>query len=129
MIKALFLQERNFGEINDLSRLRQLEIASDWDRIENMLQDDDFWWFINKSENKIPARIEFIFDIIRSVAIKNDPEILERKNLTLNEIESRKKTNPTIEEIIGTDRFATFRYFSPKFEKQIDFDIIKKEWK
>jgi len=129
LIKALFLQERNFGEVNDLSRLRQLEIASDWDRIENMLQDDDFWWFLNKEENKIPARIEFVFDIIKSVAIKNDPEVLDRIKMTPAEIESRKKSNPTIEEVIGTDRYATFRYFSPKFEKQVDLETIKREWK
>ncbi|MBK8448728.1 MAG: DUF262 domain-containing protein [Saprospiraceae bacterium] len=53
LIKALFLQEGNFGaDKNELAKLRQLEIANEWDRIENTLQDDYFWEFLNKGENK-----------------------------------------------------------------------------
>lgn len=128
LIKALFLQEGNFGaDKNELAKLRQLEIANEWDRIENTLQDDDFWWFLNKGENKKASRIELIFDLIKNVAIKNDPELIHRKNnpIDLNE---RRKTNPTIEETIGTDQFATFRFFYQRFNGKIDFGFIKKEW-
>jgi uncharacterized protein with ParB-like and HNH nuclease domain len=108
LIKALFLQEGNFGaDKNELAKLRQLEIASEWDRIENTLQDDDFWWFLNKGENKKASRIEFIFDIICAVAQINQPDIIES---------------------IGTDKYATFRYFYQRFDGKIDFDFIKKEW-
>lgn len=128
LIKALFLQEGNFGaDKNELAKLRQLEIANEWDRIENTLQDDDFWWFLNKGENKKPSRIEFIFDLIKSVAIKNDPEIKYRESNPV-ELEERKKTNPSIEETIGTDQFATFRFFYQRFDSKSDFDFIKKEW-
>ncbi len=128
LIKALFLQEGNFGsDKNELAKLRQLEIANEWDRIENTLQDDDFWWFLNKGENKKPSRIEFIFDLIKSVAIKNDPEIKYRESNPV-ELEERKKTNPSIEETIGTDQFATFRFFYQRFDGKSDFDFIKKEW-
>lgn len=128
LIKALFLQEGNFGtDKNELAKLRQLEIANEWDRIENTLQDDDFWWFLNKGENKKPSRIEFIFDLIKSVAIKNDPELKFRET-NIVDLEERKKTNPSIEEAIGTDQFATFRYFYQRFDGKSDFDFIKEEW-
>jgi len=90
-----------------LAKLRQLEFANEWDRIENTLQDDDFWWFLNKGENKKPSRIEFIFDIICAIAQKMQPDIIES---------------------IGTDKYATFRYFYQRFDGKSDFDFIKKEW-
>lgn len=108
LIKALFLQEGNFGaDKNELAKLRQLEIANEWDRIENSLQDEDFWWFLNKGENKKASRIEFIFDIICAVAQKHEPEIIES---------------------IGTDKYATFRYFYLRFGNKRDFKFIKNEW-
>lgn len=132
LIKALFLQEREFykgkEKENEIAKLKQLQIATEWDRIENALQNDDFWWFINEIENKIPARIDFIFNLIKEVKISNDPEIAEREKLNANQIESRKRTNPTIEERIGSDSYSTFRYFDQEFDRQIDFDKLKKEW-
>jgi hypothetical protein len=128
LIKALFLQEGNFGEDkNELAKLRQMEIANEWDIIENTLQDDDFWWFLNKEENKVSSRIEFIFDIIKNLAIKNDPEVKFRLNNSVD-LEERKKTNPTIEEIIGSDQYATFRFFYRRFDSKFDYDFIKNEW-
>jgi uncharacterized protein with ParB-like and HNH nuclease domain len=129
LIKALFLQEGNFGEDkNELAKLRQLEIANEWDRIENSLQDDDFWWFLNKGENRQASRIEFIFDLIKNIAIKNDPELAIRI-LNPDEIEERKITNPSLEEMIGTDRYATFRFFYQRFDGKNNFDFIKTEWR
>jgi len=136
LIKALFLQERDFYKAkengkdkeNEIAKLKQLEIAGEWDKIENALQDDGFWWFINKEKKNIPARIEFIFDFICSKAIKDDPEVAIRKKLNPEQIEIRMKLNPTIEERIGTDRYATFRYFYQKFDTQIDFETLRNEW-
>ncbi|HPY81955.1 MAG TPA: DUF262 domain-containing protein, partial [Bacteroidales bacterium] len=46
LIKALFLNSSNFPDSNSESlRLKELEIASEWDRIEYTLQDDSFWYF------------------------------------------------------------------------------------
>ncbi|MCH8535901.1 MAG: DUF262 domain-containing protein, partial [Flavobacteriaceae bacterium] len=65
LIKALFLNSSNFEkEDKDILRLKQLEIASEWDRIENALQDNSFWYFINKSEKNLATRIEFIFNLM-----------------------------------------------------------------
>lgn len=107
LIKALFLQERNFGDANETAKLRQLEIANEWDRIENALQDDEFWWFLNKGENIKPTRIEFILDLICSSAINHDPSIIEK---------------------IGADRYSTFRFFYQKFDSSNNYEFIKSEW-
>jgi hypothetical protein len=65
LIKALFLNSSNFPNADtEKLRLKQLEIASEWDRIEYALQDDSFWYFINENENKLATRIEFIFNLM-----------------------------------------------------------------
>jgi uncharacterized protein with ParB-like and HNH nuclease domain len=65
LIKALFLNRSNFKNTSDIEkiRLKQLEIASEWDNIENSLQDDAFWYFLNKEDNFANPRIEFLFDL------------------------------------------------------------------
>jgi len=63
LIKALFLNSSNFEKTNEKLRLRQLEISTEWDLIEQSFQDDRFWYFI--SQNKATTnRIEFIFDLM-----------------------------------------------------------------
>ncbi len=106
LIKALFLQERNFG-VGDGAKLKQLQIAHEWDQIENFLQDENFWWFLNKSNNEASSHIEFIFDMICKIAIKNDEEISK---------------------LLGNDKFVTFRYFNLLFGEEIDYEIIKNNW-
>lgn len=65
LIKALFLNSSNFGNYDaEKLRLKQLEIATEWDRIEYVLQDDSFWYFIDKQENILPTRIDFIFNLM-----------------------------------------------------------------
>lgn len=112
LIKALFLQKRNFGS-HEVAERKQIEIANEWDKIENTLQNEDFWWFLNKGENKIPAKIEFLFDTIFNIA-KNEAQ----ENGTLNDFEKE----------YGTDRHATFRYFNVKFNNNLTSEIIKEEW-
>jgi hypothetical protein len=108
LIKALFLRERNFSEDKELMELRQLQIASEWDRIENALQNDDFWWFLNKEKNDLPARIEFIFELMREIALQKKPSLKEK---------------------IGGDQYAAFRYFYTIFaEEKNNYETIKKTW-
>ena len=65
LIKALLLKESNYSEDGKITYLRQMEIASEWDMIENTLQDDKVWFFINRQYLKQPeVRIEYIFDSI-----------------------------------------------------------------
>lgn len=71
LIKALFLNSSNFQNQESKLRLRQLEIATEWDNIENSLQNDKFWFFLN--QNSVSTnRIEFIFKLINEEPDPND---------------------------------------------------------
>ncbi|GHV96522.1 hypothetical protein AGMMS50293_28420 [Spirochaetia bacterium] len=72
LIKALFLQKDNFNE-NKLS-LNQLQIASEWDIIENKLQNDDYWLFLYNLDNefKYENHIEYIFDLFKNKTIDSE---------------------------------------------------------
>lgn len=65
LIKALFLQKRNFSEEN--ATLKKIQIASEWDNMEKTLQDNTFWFFIYNPDNplKYENRIEYIFDLMK----------------------------------------------------------------
>ncbi|AYL94250.1 DUF262 domain-containing protein [Mucilaginibacter celer] len=73
LIKALFLRKDNFSE-KERQHIyaRQLEIASEWDRMENTLQKDPFWYFIHDNSTKYDTRIEFIFDLLKGKMAKHD---------------------------------------------------------
>lgn len=94
LIKALFLNRSNFSKDESI-RLRQQEMASEWDNIEYALQNEEFWLFLNKPDYKKPTRIDFIFDLI-----------CEQNKLNIN------KDN------IGTDQYCTFRYFYEYFKTE-----------
>ncbi len=72
LIKALFLNSSNFNNNENKLRLRQLEIATEWDNIEFSLQDNRFWFFLNQKQ-KSTNRIEFIFDLMNTEKDFSDP--------------------------------------------------------
>ena len=63
LIKALFLQEKNFSHESDMT-IHRYEMAEDWDRIEHKLQDNAFWYFLTKETPASYSRIELLFDLI-----------------------------------------------------------------
>jgi len=64
LVKALFLQKCNKYDPGTIY-LKQLQIASEWDKIEYTLQNNSFWYFINDNKIKYSSRIEFILDLIK----------------------------------------------------------------
>ena len=95
LIKALFLNRSNFGgKDSEHLKLRQQEIASEWDNIEYALQNDEFWLFLHEKGYDRPTRIDFIFDLIC-------------EHETLGKFEN-----------IGSDEYKTFRYFYEYFKSQ-----------
>lgn len=96
LIKALFLNRSNFGEKDsEHLKLRQQEIASEWDYIEYTLQNDEFWLFLHEKGYDRPTRIDFIFDLI-----------------------CEQKTLGTFHNI-GSDDYRTFRYFYEYFHTEL----------
>jgi hypothetical protein len=60
LIKALLLRKGNFDPAEEW--LRQVQISTEWNIIEQTLQDDDFWYFIHSAEDDYANRIEYLFD-------------------------------------------------------------------
>ncbi len=73
LIKAHFLHNVAKGEEERVARLRQVEMAQEWDAIEQRLQDDNVWYFLNAAPDEaMPNRIESIFDILAKKPAKSD---------------------------------------------------------
>lgn len=71
LIKALFLNSSIFHSSNiETMRLRQIEIANEWDNIETSLQNNKFWYFLS-DEQKDDNRIEYIFNLMND---SGDPD-------------------------------------------------------
>ncbi|WP_075349674.1 DUF262 domain-containing protein [Algoriphagus marinus] len=64
LIKAMFLRKDNFDQAR--ASLKQIQIAAEWDSIEQTLQQDEFWYFVYDTSNplKYENRIEYIFDLM-----------------------------------------------------------------
>lgn len=64
LIKALLLNDSNYSGAD--AELRKINLATEWNLIEQDLHYDRFWYFLNRSHNpmKYSSRIEFIFDVI-----------------------------------------------------------------
>ena len=91
------MNSSNFGEeYNSTVRLRQQEIATEWDKIEYTLQNNDFWLFLNNVGYEKPTRIDILFDIIRRKNSKQDS-------------------------IGDSDEYATFRYFYENFKSNKEY--------
>ncbi len=63
LVKALFLKGSNFETSSQYHN--QLKISQEWDEIEQWLQNDEFWFFLN-NYNKEANRIEFILNLVTS---------------------------------------------------------------
>ena len=110
LIKALLLNRSNFGEKDsEHLKLRQQEIASEWDNIEYTLQNDEFWLFLHEKGYDRPTRIDFIFDLI-----------CERNSLNLRE---------ELYKSIGNDDYKTFRYFYEYFKQNEEVQDSKQNAK
>lgn len=101
LIKALILNSSNFDSNNQYDiRIRQQEISLQWDNIENKFEDDQFWLFLHKKDEKFEMRIDWLFNIICEKDLFN-------LNLSDNELGKKEK-----------DKYRTFRYFYHKFRQK-----------
>ena len=68
LVKALLLKDDNFEDLDDNSLyLKQLEMAGEWDRMEQVFHDNCFWYFINPEPEDARfncTRIDFLLELI-----------------------------------------------------------------
>lgn len=136
LIKALFLQKRDDSEV---SKIQQIQIAKEWDQIEATLQNKRIWAFLNKDLPDVPAHIEFIFDVIFSVDGDNEKDqygkneyfkkhgVLPNEDVKKQRLEKEALGEHKFADKYGTDEYASFRFFSARFEK-VDRAVIEDEW-
>lgn len=111
LIKALMLNSSNFRDTDEYAvRLRQQEIALQWDTIENTLGNDEFWLFLHSVDERYDTRIDWIFDLI----CDND-----RLGIGATDKEIGEK---------GRERNRTFRYFNKAFKASDRREAILKVW-
>lgn len=102
LIKALFLSKGNYGNQSKDTYTHQLDISNKWNQIEYTLQDDDLWNFIIKSQNNLPTRIDYIFDLI-----------VQNKGFSIKE------------------EYDVFRYYYPLYVKSLQTqknDFVETNW-
>ncbi len=118
LIKALFLNSSNFSFHDEKLKLRQLEIASEWDAIEQALQRDKFWYFLTANKKAI-NRIEFIFELMNTEIDKDDKYSTFRFFSNKFQRHSKKE----IEEVWG-DIKKRFQRFNEWFDNRTLFHKI-----
>ncbi|MBJ8054819.1 DUF262 domain-containing protein [Bacillus cereus] len=67
LIKALFLSKNNLGP--DITqhkylKMKQVELATQWDAIETHLQNPNFWYFLQSTQGKYENHIEWLFELV-----------------------------------------------------------------
>lgn len=96
LLKALFLNALKApkeGTSAETFKIRQSELANQWDMIEHTLQNPDFWAFVAPhQQTNIYTRIELLFDLISG-------KFIASKSLSYQQILQRKQ------------EYYTFQYF------------------
>lgn len=92
LIKALFLKTWPNESDKELFKAKQIQISNEWDSIENTLQNDSFWYFINDNKKNYINRIEYIFDIIKN-NLDNKNEIRHTFNEYYNDFFENSENN------------------------------------
>ena len=137
LIKALFLQKRNFAK--ETATLKQIQIASEWDIVEKTLQDDAFWFFIYNPENPLQYdnRIEYVFDLMKGKT--KESEFYHTFNEFYKDFSNNEKGNKPIDDVwLDIKRFFLtfegwfkdyefFHYVGYLIDCKKDINIIKNE--
>lgn len=96
LIKALFIIDKK-NPNKTIQDLKQNQIATEWDRIEYELQNEEFWYFINgdPKNSKYTTRIDYLFELIKGspkdakdiyYTYKEYDKDLKNNNLNWNEV-------------------------------------------
>lgn len=115
LIKALFLRTQNLESQEHIQMQRALE----WENIENTLQNDAFWCFLNAKGIDMPNRIDFIFNLrykkeTLSVLNQADDNLDGKVDTLLRDCETKLATNNFV-----------FNYFYDKFDGKSNVELIQ----
>ena len=74
LIRALFLSSNKSGQVAD--QAFQHRLALEWDRMEALLQEPDFWGFLSNETPPEGGRIRLLFQLCTSEEVKDDNHAL-----------------------------------------------------
>ena len=79
LIKALFILDITRKHSPEVAKLKSYALAGTWDRIENKLQDDQFWYFICNQPyyQKLDTRIDFLLDLANNRLVSDSEKAKE----------------------------------------------------
>jgi hypothetical protein len=134
LVKALLLQSDKYSEDErEFNKMKLFEIATEWDRIEYTLQNEEFWYFINNHNNIKPTHIEFIFDLIADKINKEkkyfDPKPLKHATFLIfseylqDLIDNGKERIDAVEDI-WQQVAEYFEYFNDWYRNRVLFHYI-----
>src|SRR5690606_27065878 len=65
LIKALFILDLKRNVVPEIAKLKAFELANEWDRIETLLHDNAFWYFLCDRDyyKQLPTRIDLLIDL------------------------------------------------------------------
>jgi len=88
LIKGLFINSQKDNN-REIQKLKQTELASEWNQIEQALHDPSFWFFINNEtdENKYQTRIDFLFELIVGEAKDKNDELHSYRQYSEKKVE------------------------------------------
>jgi uncharacterized protein with ParB-like and HNH nuclease domain len=129
LIKALLIQgysNQHNGKVKDN---KQFELASEWDFIEYSLQNDDFWYFINKEKNEQATRIEFIFELIAKNYLKHNNEFAKILNASIDKYYTFHILNHYLQNDIRSDKEKTKKTIYEELWSEVkNYFRILNEW-
>lgn len=114
LLKALFLHHLQDEVRPEVFKIKQSEMANQWDMMEHKLQDADFWAFVcPHNQNNLYTRIELLFDLLS-----------EKYDYSNNKNSSEKKLEKKQE-------YYTFQHFLKKVthENLKHQGVISQLWK
>jgi uncharacterized protein with ParB-like and HNH nuclease domain len=121
LIKALFLSKSDNSTDSESRTVKQINIASQWDKIEQRLQQPYFWYFISTLSEKYETKIEYIFDLMKDK--KEDDENYFTFYKFLEDFE-QDKSNPRAIEKIWRDINEFFLTFEDWYLDRELFHLI-----
>ena len=63
LFKAMLLNNENAHNDNEKERDELIQISFEWDKIEQSLRNDDFWFFISNDSSEERTRIDYILEV------------------------------------------------------------------
>lgn len=129
LIKALLLRSLRDDIVSNQDQLFR---AGQWERIENTLQDDSFWFFLNYRGYDLPSRIDLLLTLRYHIEqLKLNEKSWNKTGIDKEEKEQAiKRCIVNSEKSLETKDFL-FHYFNEKFDGLDEVEVAQKiasEW-